>query len=172
MRPLAVGASIALCLLVCASPAAAALVFKHPNGAAIHFPGSTQVWCGPWEEGVARPSVHVVAGNGRAHWEISAVRRDVKLGRPIEFPNSFVHDRPHGAFLFVGVARSGIEASSAEGEGSGSLVFSRLDCQLGGAVEFRVRATLGSELFDGERVKVSGTFSGEVAEPPPFAQPG
>jgi hypothetical protein len=130
------------------------------------------VWCGPWEDGVARPSVHVIAGNGRAHWEMSAVRRDVKIGRPIGFPNSFVSSRPRGAFLFVGVARGGIEASSAEEEGAGSLVFSRLDCQLGGSVELRVRATLGSELFDGERVRVSGTFRGEVSEPPPFARPG
>jgi hypothetical protein len=172
MRPLAAAVSIVLFFLVSASPASAELTFRHPNGAPIHFPGTPQVWCGPWEEGVARPSVHVVVGSGRTHWEMSAVRRDVRIGRPIEFPNSFVFDKPRGAFLFVGVAHSGIEASSAEEEGSGSLVFSRLDCQLGGLVGFRVRAVLGSELFEGERVRVSGTFRGQVSEPPPFARTG
>jgi hypothetical protein len=31
----------------------------------------------------------------------------------------------------------------------------------------RVHATLGGELFDGEPVRVAGTYRGQVSEPPP-----
>lgn len=92
---------------------------------------------------------------------MSAVRRDVQIGQAIEFPNDFVWNKPHGAQLFAFDAP--IEVSSAEEESSGSIVFSRLSCQLGGVVEFTVQAVLGSELFDGKFVQVSGTYRGYVS---------
>jgi hypothetical protein len=169
-RVYAIFAAVALCVLVFAATASAELVVKRaPSGKQLRFSGPVQVWCGPWDESVARPSVHVLVGPPRRHWELSAVTGDVRLGRPIRFPHSVLSSNPHGAQLFVGVARPPIEASSAEEEASGSLTFSRLDCGPGGEVAFRVKAVLGSELFGGERVRVSGAFRGQVGEPPVFA---
>lgn len=125
------------------------------------------MWCGPWDEEVARPSIHVALRGPRHGWELSAVRRNLKTGRQIEFPNDFVSTRPRGALLFV-FDTSIIEASSAEEESSGSMVFSQVSCRLGGVVEFSVDAVLGSEFFNGKRVRVSRTFRGHVTERPDF----
>jgi hypothetical protein len=147
---LVVGMLVSLCVLVAASPAEAGLVFKRPNGSAIRFDTAPKAWCGPWDEDVARRSIHVAARSPRRGWELSAVRRDLEVGKPIEFPNEFVSSRPHGAQLFVASGR--IEASTAEEESTGSMVFSRMSCRLGGLIEFSIDAVLGSELFDGKSV--------------------
>jgi hypothetical protein len=151
-------------LLVNAATAQAGLTFKRLDGSAIRFSVKPRVWCGPWDDLVARPSLHVVARSARRGWELSAVTRDIVPGQPIEFPNEFVSSRPRGAQLFVATPR--IEASSAEEESSGSLVFSRASCQVGGLIQFSVRAVLGSELFGGTRVRVSGAYRGYVSETP------
>jgi hypothetical protein len=147
-----------------ASAAEAGLVFKRPGGSEIQFTGAPRAWCGPWDDEVARPSVHVALRNAKRGWELSAVRRDLVLGGRIEFPNAFVSTRPHGAQLFA--FDGAIEASGAEEESSGSIVFSRLSCRLGGVVEFSVDAVLGSELFNGKPVRVSGTYRGHVSRRP------
>lgn len=154
-------ALVAASLLVSASAAEAGLVFKRPNGSAIPFEGKPQAWCGAWDDEVARPSVHVGLRSARRGWELSAVRRDLEIGRPIDFPNDFVSRRPRGALLFV--AAAGIEASTAEEESSGSLVFSQASCRLGGVVEFSIDALLGSELFGGKTVRVKGSYRGRVS---------
>jgi hypothetical protein len=167
IRGLAAVALTASCFLALASAAEAELVFEHPDGSPIQFKGAPRAWCGPWDLEVPRKSVHVELRNRHGGWEMLAVRRDVKVGRPIEFPNSFVDTKPRKSFLFVGVlGKSPIEASSAEEEGSGSMMFSHLDCDPGGLVEFSVEAVLGSELFGGESVKVSGTYTGDAGKPP------
>jgi hypothetical protein len=154
-------------LLVGAAAADAELVFEHPDGSPIQFNGTARAWCGRWSAEVARKSVHVELRSRSGVWEMSAVRRDVKVGRPIEFPNEFVDTKPRRGFIFVGVlGKAPIEASSAEEEGSGSMTFSHLDCSPGGLVEFGAEAVLGSEFFEGESVKVSGTYSGHVGKPP------
>jgi hypothetical protein len=152
------------CLLVGVSAAEAGLVFKRPGGSAIPFTGTLRAWCGPWDDEVARPSVHVELRNARRGWELSAVRHDLEVSRRINFPNEFVSKRPRGVLLFV--AASAIEASTAEEESSGSLVFSRVSCRLGGVVEFSIDALLGSELFNGKSVRVSGTYRGHVSKRP------
>lgn len=159
----------ALCLISAslapgASAAEAPLVFERPDGSEIRFNGAPRVWCGPWDETVARRSVHVSLRNAKRGWELSAVRRDIEVGRPIGFPNEFVYTRPRRAQLFV--FDGPIEASSAEEESSGSMVFSRLSCKLGGVVEFSIDAVLGSELFGGKPVRVSGTYRGHVSKQP------
>jgi hypothetical protein len=53
------------------------------------------------------------------------------------------------------------EVSSAEEEASGRIRFDRARCGRRLAVRFRIRAVLGSELFDGEPVSVRGSFSAE-----------
>lgn len=158
------GLLVSLWLLVGPPSAQAGLVFERPNGSAIRFDGGPRAWCGPWDEDVARPSIHVGLRNARRGWELSAIRRSLEIGQPIEFPNDFVWNRPRGAHLFVAAGR--IEASTAEEESSRSLVFSRASCRLGGVVEFSIDAVLGSELFGGKAVKVSGTYRGHVSKPP------
>lgn len=151
-------------LLAGAATADARLTFKRDDGSVIPFRGTPRAWCGPWEEEVARRSVHVVLRNPRRVWQLRAVRRDVRDGQRIEFPNYFNWDEPHGAQLFVGGIRN--EASTAEEESSGSMTFTRLSCRRGGIVAFSIDAVLGSEFFDGESVHVSGTYRGRVSEAP------
>lgn len=74
------------CLLVGASTAEAGLVFKRPDGSAIRFTGTPRAWCGPWDDEVTRPSLHVELRGARRSWELSAVRSDLKIGRRIDFP--------------------------------------------------------------------------------------
>ena len=105
-------ASWCLLLAVGGSAAEAGLVFKRADGSAIRFAGTPRVWCGPWETDVARPSVHVAVGSVKHRWHLSAVRRDLTIGRRIRFPNDFVWNRPRGALLFV--ADGANEASTAE----------------------------------------------------------
>jgi hypothetical protein len=150
--------------LATAATAHAGLVFERPDGSQIRFTGTPRVWCGPWDDEVARPSIHIALRSSRHGWELSAVRRNLKRGRPIEFPNNFVSTRPRGALLFVFDAA--IEASSAEEESSGSMVFSKLSCRLGATVEFQIDAVLGSEFFNGKRVRVFGTYRGHVSKQP------
>lgn len=154
----------AYCLAVGASTADARLTFSRPDGSTIRFAGPPRVWCGPWEPGVARRSVHVVLRNKQRVWMLSAVRRDVVLGKPIAFPNSFVFNRPHDALLFTAYEKN--EASTAEEESSGSMTFSDVSCRRDGEVAFTIDAVLGSEFIDGELVTVTGTFRGRVGERP------
>ena len=157
-------ASWCLLLAVGGSAAEAGLVFKRADGSAIRFAGTPRVWCGPWETDVARPSVHVAVGSVKHRWHLSAVRRDLTIGRRIRFPNDFVWNRPRGALLFV--ADGANEASTAEEESSGSMEFSRLTCRRGGVVAFSIQGSLGSEYSDGESVRVSGTYRGRVSARP------
>ena len=148
------------CLAVGASAADARLTFERPDGSTVRFAGPPRVWCGPWEPDVANRSVHVRLRNEKRVWDLSAVRRDVELGQPIEFPNGFVWNKPHGALLFAAYSRN--EASTAEEESSGSMTFSGVSCRRDGVVAFSIDAVLGSEFIDGDLVKVTGTFSGRM----------
>ncbi len=153
-----------LLLAVGGSAAEAGLVFKRADGSAIRFTGTPRVWCGPWETDVAHPSVHVAVGSVKHRWHLSAVRRDLTIGRRIGFPNDFVWNRPRGALLFV--ADGANEASTAEEESSGSMEFSRLTCRRGGVVALSIQGRVGSEYSDGESVRVSGTYRGRVSARP------
>ena len=95
---------------------------------------------------------------------MSAVRRDVVVGRRIKFPNDFVWNRPRGALLFVADGEN--EASTAEEESSGSMEFSRVTCRRGGVVAFSIQGIVGSEFSDGKPVRVSGTYRGRVSARP------
>jgi hypothetical protein len=95
---------------------------------------------------------------------LSAVRRDIRVGGRIKFPNSFVFDRPRRAQLFVHDGSN--EASTAEEESSGSMVFTRASCRRGRLVAFRIKAVVGSEFSDGTAVRVSGSYRGRVGKRP------
>lgn len=158
------GLLTSLWLLFSPTTAEAGLTFKRLDGSTIGFGAKPRVWCGPWDDQVARPSIHVSARGPRRGWELTAVRRHIASDALVAFPNAFVSTQPQGAQLFVFTPR--IEASSAEEESRGSLTFLRAGCQLGEAVEFKVAAVLGSEFFAGTRVRVSGTYRGFVSAPP------
>lgn len=166
LRSLVVVLLTSSCLLGGASAAEAGLVFKRPDGSAIRFMGTPRAWCGSWDDEVARPSIHVGLRSAGRSWELSAVRRDLEVDRRIDFPNDFVSKRPRGALLFV--ADGAIETSTAEEESSGSMVFSQVSCRLGGLVEFSIDALLGSELFNGKAVRVSGTYRGHIRSRSPM----
>jgi hypothetical protein len=156
--------TLALCL---AAPAAAAgsLAFSHADGTPIEFSGQPRAWCGPWSPEVGQRSVHVELRQRHAVWEMRGVLADLHSHPRVHFPNDFVSDHPHGALLFV-AAPGGIETSSAEEEGSGSISFAHLGCRRGSLLEFTVEATLGSELFEGETVSASGTYRGRIGAAP------
>lgn len=150
------------CLAVGASAADARLTFSRPDGSAIRFAGPPRVWCGPWDYDAAQRSVHVRLRNKKRLWDLIAVRRDVEVGQPMEFPNFFLATKPHDASLFTAYDKN--EASTAEEESSGSMTFSQVSCRRDGTVAFSIDAVLGSEFIDGELVTVTGTFQGRVGE--------
>jgi hypothetical protein len=61
-----------------------------------------------------------------------------------------------GAVLFAAAGRN--EASSSEEEATGSLVFDQVSCSNGPRVKLRINARLGSELFDGAAIRVTGSI--------------
>lgn len=156
-------ALVALLLTASADAHGSGLRFARPGGAEIPFAGTPTVRCGPWEPGVHRRSVFVELRNRNRAWQLRAVLADVVAGKPIRFPTSIVDARPHGAVLFVAQRQPLIEASTNEEEASGSLSFSQASCQPGATVSFTVHALLGSELFEGRKVRADGSFTGTVA---------
>jgi hypothetical protein len=154
--------------LVTASAAVAAvpprvdgeLSFTRPDGARVVFDDGIRIRCGPWEPDVPVRSIHVVAGSrhSSSFWFLSAVLADVRRPTVVRLPNSFTFDEPEGALLFA-VDRGENELSSAEEEASGRIVFERAGCRPKPHVTFRVDATLGSELFDGEPIRVRGRLA-------------
>jgi hypothetical protein len=124
------------------------------------------VWCGPWSSELATPALQVgLRPRSKGFfWSLSAVRRDLLRGQAFSFPHSFVFDHPSDALLFVLDGTN--EAATATGESRGRLFFTRISCRPGAIVSFRIDATVGSELSDGEPVAVSGRFRGRVGSQP------
>ena len=117
-----------------------------------------RVWCGPWDDDVRTPSIHVRAGSRGALWTLSAVLADVKRKPVVRFPHSFVFDKPTGAQLFAADGRN--EASTAEEESSGRITFTKARCgRTTLDVRFKVDAVMGSEFSDGTPVRIRGSFS-------------
>ena len=155
----------AAALAAAASPAAAhaitvdnGLVFARPDGTKVAYPSRVHVWCGPWEPDVPVRAIHVRVGvRGKPYWELSAVPGDVTRRRVVRLPHSFVFDKPTGAQLFAVDGEN--ELSSSEEEASGRITFRKARCGARLRIRFRVRATLGSEFFDGDPLTVRGTFA-------------
>lgn len=94
-----------------------------------------------------------VGALGRAgHWSVEAPVRYLRRHRRLRLPE---HLRA-GAVLFA--AAGGNEASSSEQGATGSLVFDRISCHRGPRVNLRVNAQLGSELFNGAPIRVTGSI--------------
>jgi hypothetical protein len=137
-----------------------ALVFTRTDGSHVEYPFDVRVWCGHWEPDVPVRTLHVRIGWSR--WSLSAVVADVRRRPIVRIPNVFVWDEPKGALLFATDGRN--ELSSGEEEASGRIRFDRVRCGCRLAVGFRIRAVLGSELFDGQPLSVRGRFRAR-AEP-------
>ena len=133
------------------------IALERADGTAVPVAQNLRVWCGPWEPGIPRRTLHVRAGSRAGpFWTLSAVVADVRRDPVVRFPNAFTFDEPTGAQLFAVDGTN--EASSGEEEASGSITFGKVRCGPRLAVRFRVRAVLGSEFIDGGLLRLRGTF--------------
>ena len=150
-------------------PTQNSLVFTRADQSEISFSsnGLLYVWCGPWEEDVATPSLHVLfagAAEEDPGWHLRAVVGDVTLGDPLLFPNSFIFDQPKDVNIFVFDPPN--ELSTQDDQSGGSITFQQLDCGNDGEVQFSIDAVIGSELGDGPSVGVTGTFRAQMGQAP------
>jgi hypothetical protein len=151
-------AALLVACLALAPAASGVLTFTRPDGTRAAFPGPVRVWCGPWEPGVPVRTLHVRVGRlGKAFWQLDAVLADVRRTPTVRLPNTFVSSEPEGARLFAYDPPN--ELSTDVEEARGTLVFRRAACGATPRVTVRVRATLGSEFFDGDPIDVRGLFS-------------
>jgi hypothetical protein len=161
MRRVAVIALLALAVWPGDSAAdlrvASTVAVTRADGSAVQIAQNLRVWCGPWEPDVPRRTLHIRAGAREGpFWQLSAVVADVRRQPIVRFPHSFVFDQPTGAQLFAVAGDN--EVSSSEEEASGQISFARVRCGRRLAVRFRVRAVLGSEFFEGEALRMRGSF--------------
>lgn len=134
------------------------IVITREGGGAISFSPTIRAECGPWEEGeIPEPAVHVVVGSASSRWELRVVRRDIVIGEPLTFPNTYIFDDPDGADIFVHDPPN--ELSTQEDESSGAIVIESLDCDASGGIRFAVDGIIGSELGDLSPVSITGEFS-------------
>jgi hypothetical protein len=141
------------------------IAISRPDGGGLAFAPSVWAWCGPWEAGeVPEPTVHVLVGSSASRWEFRAVRRDVKIGEALSFPNSFIWNEPRGADMFVHDPPN--ELSTQTGQSSGAVIIEDLDCSPGGGIRFVIEAVVGSEFGDGPPVIVTGNFTSPWTGPP------
>ena len=139
--------------------------YSRADGAGIPFAPSVWVWCGPWEEGeVPEPTVHVLVGSQESRWEFRVVRRDVRIGEPLSFPNTFIWNEPKGADMFVHDPPN--ELSTQTANTTGAVIIEQLDCSPDGGIRFTVEAIVGSEFGDLPPVTVTGNFSSPWTGPP------
>jgi hypothetical protein len=133
------------------------VAFVRADGSAVQFAQNLRVWCGRWEREVPRRTLHIRAGAPEGpFWQLNAVVADVRRRSVVRFPHSFVWDRPTGAQLFA--VDGDNEVSSSEEEASGQISFGTVRCGRRLAVQFRVRAVLGSEFLEGDVLTTRGSF--------------
>jgi hypothetical protein len=151
------------------------LMFTRADGSTIEFPRGASAWCGPWDEDVSTPALHVgtvARPLGEASfWFVRALPADAEPGRRLRFPLEYVWNRPRGAVIFVldleDPRAPKNEASTQTERSSGWVEFDAAGCRMGDEVAFTVDATVGSEFVDGEPIEVEGTLRLKVGERPP-----
>jgi hypothetical protein len=147
-------------LLALAGSAAASTspVFRRADGSAIVFPGPGRAWCD------AKNLYIVSLGRLRdSRWEIDVARKSLRPGSVIRF--TWLHE--NGIVVFVYDAKTHNEASDGAEGSRGAITLRRATCRRGGSLEIGLSGTIASEFFDGKPVRVSGTYRGTVAAPPP-----
>ena len=90
--------------------------------------------------------------------------RDVAVGQTYRFPNSFIWDEPDSVSLFILDPPN--ELYSTTSGSDGSIVFQSLDLQIGGTVEFRIDAVVGSEYHSSPSVRARGSFVTSIQASP------
>ena len=147
-------------------PVENSLVFTRANQSRISFPSGAKlfVWCGPWDNLVATPSLQVLfaAPEISPSWHLQAVVSDVTVGNPLTFPNRFIFDQPKNVNLFVLDPPN--ELSTSEDKSAGSITFQKLNCGSGGEVQFSINATIGSEFGNGPSITVAGAFRSPIGK--------
>ena len=147
------------------------LVFTREDGSEVEFPAAAQafVWCGPWEQDeVPVLSLHVWFGSPEqpGGWALRAVVSDIEIGDTLRFPNYFIWDQPDSVHLFLLDPPNELATNTEESDGF--IVFRRLPCPSGTAVDFSIDAVMGSEYGDMPPVTVRGRFTAQVTGHPPF----
>jgi hypothetical protein len=136
------------------------LVFERADGSRINFSDTRRVYCATFDESDAAPAVHVEGGTPRtrdeAYWTVVADAR-IPAGDAVAFPSADAY-----FFVFDQADRAN-ELSSDTEEATGRIVFHELACEPGGAVDFTVDASLGSELAGRAGIRVRGEFRATVA---------
>jgi hypothetical protein len=146
-------------------PGQNSVVVTRADGTTVAIASNVWAWCDAWEAGVVpEPTVHVLMGSQAARWELRLVQRDVRIGQPLAFPNSFIWDQPRNADLFVHDPPN--ELSTQQGNSSGSVTVEHLDCRANGGVRLRIDAVVGSEYGDLPPVTVRGSFASPWTSPP------
>ena len=147
-------------------PAANTLVFTRHDGSTFSFP-KTKVSCVESSEGSGRRAIRVqsLAGGGgpaTSHFEVEAILADVVSHPTVRFPDDHVFGHPEDASVFVsdtGDSSGGEnEASSAQEESKGKIVFHRARCKPHPRVAFTIHAKLGSEFSGVHRIGVDGFY--------------
>ena len=144
--------------LCCASATAAAeLVFTRADGSTIVFPEAVRTWCD--SDGLHA----VVLGTARqSRWQLGISRKNVRNGRVVPFS----WRRTNGVELFVFDAKTRNEASEGAEGSHGRVELRRASCAPGARVVISVDGVIASEVSDGRRVRVSGTFEDRVGRKP------
>ena len=142
------------------------VVFTRANQSRISFPSDARlfVWCGPWDNLVATPSLQVLLAGATSGWHLKTVVSDVTVGKPLTFPNFFNFDQPKNVDLFVLDPPN--ELSTSTDGSTGSITFQKLNCGSGGEVQFSINATIGSEFGDGPPITMAGAFRSPTGAAP------
>ncbi len=147
------------------------LVFRSGDQTVIDFTDDYYCYCENWEDQVSVKTLKVIAGFDTndpvpemSYWSLKVVMNDVSSGDTLQFPITFVWDHPEDLQLFI--YENPGEYSSQESESRGIIVIRRLSCGSDGGIEFYIESEIGSEFHGVGSVKVQGTFTAPLREPP------
>lgn len=158
------------------------LAVTRADGTDVPMPAlAPYIWCGPFSEGtidIPGESVHIYLWPSLdpefvgepTGWIIRGLLDEIKPGEPLGLPTAAVDlgktpPTPNGVDMFA-VADLNDFASSAASS-SGSIVFESIPCVDGEqTVSATVDVVLGSEDTGAETIRIEGTLSGELNEPP------
>jgi len=135
------------------------IVITRDDGSTIAVHGPVSVTCGP-ANGDGPPALLVrvgqrTPGTPQPLWEIQVGLADLRRQLTFRFPDR--DSVGYAAFFVFDVEGGQNELSSSAEEAGGYIAFSKADCRNG--VDFRIRAHLGSELFDQPGADVRGRFA-------------
>ena len=150
-------------------PESDALSFTRPDGSTFTIDGA-QVRCPSPEQSDSPSQAIVVLARGRSahgtpgYFTIQALVDEVAEGATVDLPTQAVEREGGGpdyesVHLFVYDAERDGELSSSQEEASGTIVFESLSCDPVPAIDVRINATLGSEVFEGDPVRVKGRIT-------------